>query len=285
MVARTHTIVGAAVAQWRSMPEVNLAPLLPSDPPHIDEFWLDARLHASPSGVVYIAHGRDTRVRLILLSDGAANDKAARDRFSGLINGLHIDEVVARGGHDQDQGRLGRRFRAPKDSPLPADSQELAPWVAMPWTRDPQEVEQVREILQGVELEDVVQPDAEGPDYEHYWLKNTKAGRTRTFPLPWPGRSDRAGWLSILTSWLLMLLFAVLALLIAYLLFRESDPVPEPSPVPQSGEPTPSSTASPSDTASPSESPEPSESQSPSDSASPTPSDTAEGTPTPPSRL
>lgn len=259
------------------MPDVTLAPLLPSDPPHIDAFWLDARLHASAAGIVYIAHDDARPVRLILLSDGAASDKAARDRFSGLVNDLHIDEVVARGGHEQQYGRLGRRFRDPRDSPLPADAQPLAPWVALPWNREPAEVEQAQAILDGVELEDIAQPDARGTDFESYWLHNTEAGRTRTFPLPWPGRTDRAGWVTILTSWLLMLLITLLALLTALFLFRHSNPAPEPLPVPQQG----SGSAPPQSATPQSASPTPQDSQSP-QSGSPTPSDTAEGTPPPP---
>ena len=48
---------------------------------------------------------------LIHLKDGAASDAAARARFSGEINAMHIDTVVARGGQDQDEGRMAVRFR------------------------------------------------------------------------------------------------------------------------------------------------------------------------------
>ena len=40
-----------------------------------------------------------------------------------------------------------------------------------------------------------------------------KPGLVRLWPLPWPGRYDRAGWKTILVSWLLMLLLAALAVL------------------------------------------------------------------------
>lgn len=259
------------------MPEPTLAPLLPSDPPHIDAFWLDARLHASPAGVVFLAHDEQRQVRLILLSEGSAQDKAARDRFSGVVNQLHIDTVIARGGQDQDLGRLGRRFREPRDSPLPADSSPLAPWVALSWNGEESDLEQARTILNTVQLEDV-QQDVRGTDFQHYWLTNTKAGRTRTFPLPWPGRPTRAGWLPILWSWLLMLLLAAVALLIAWLLFRDAAPAPEPLPVPQGQSGSASSSASSSSSAEPSSSPDAGDPT----SAEPSSSATGDGSPSPP---
>lgn len=273
------------------MSEIALAPLLPSDPPHVGDYWLDARLHARASGVAFIAHDDETRVRLVLMSDGAASDKAARDRFSGLINRLPIDDVIARGGHEQDRGRLGKRFREPREAPTAADNGPLAPWVAMPWHRTHEEIAEVDALLRGVELADIAQPHGSGPDYEHYWIKNTRVGRTRIWPLPWPGRGDRAGWLSILVSWLLMLLIATVALLLAIWLFRHSEPVPEPPPVQPPPQSSSASPQSPPPSASPSPSDDPSPSESPSDSASPSPSsgesDTpeADGSPTPPSRL
>lgn len=265
-----------------AMAEIPTSPLLPSDPPHIGDFWLDARLHARASGVCYIAHDQaNQRVRLTLLSAGAAQDKAARDRFSGLVNAMHIDNVIARGGQDQDEGRLGRRFREPTEAPTAADDGELAPWVAMPWTRAEREVAEVENLLAEVELANLTQPEAEGPDYEHYWLRNAQPGRTRVWPLPWPGRYTRSGWVSLLISWLLMMVLAALALLIAYLLFRQSDPVPEPQPVPSSassGSGSPQSGSPQPESASPT--PEPSgESPEPSDSAS------GQASPSPPPRL
>ena len=89
---------------------VPLTPLLADDPPKVGDFWLDARLVSAPSGVVFAGHDEaNTPVMLILLSEGASNDAAARDRLAGVVNQLHIDTVVARGGHGQDEGHMAER--------------------------------------------------------------------------------------------------------------------------------------------------------------------------------
>ena len=82
-------------------------PLQPSDPPRVDEFWLDARLLTMPSGTVFSAHDDDGQgVLVIVLSHGAASDPASWDRLAGEVNHLHSDTVIARGGAGQSTGRL-----------------------------------------------------------------------------------------------------------------------------------------------------------------------------------
>ncbi|MGB4917136.1 MAG: hypothetical protein WBO89_05435, partial [Propionicimonas sp.] len=82
-----------------------LSPLWRDDPPKVGDFWLDARLTASPSGVAFVAHdAQNTTVMVVLLSEGAAADPAARDRLAGAVDKMHIDTVVARGGQGQDSG-------------------------------------------------------------------------------------------------------------------------------------------------------------------------------------
>ena len=90
--------------------------------------------------------------------------------------------------------------------------------------------------------------------------------------LPWPGRYDRAGWKTILVSWLLMLLLAALAVLIAILIFRNQPPQTPPTPTGGSGSPPPQSQSGspPPQSGSPSpQSGSPSASQSGSESGSP----------------
>ncbi|NGW12525.1 hypothetical protein G6Y63_13665, partial [Staphylococcus aureus] len=78
-------------------------PLQPSDPPRVDEFWLDARLLAMPSGTVFSAHDDDGQgVLVIVLSHGAASDPASWDRLAGEVNHLHSGTVIARGGAGQN---------------------------------------------------------------------------------------------------------------------------------------------------------------------------------------
>ncbi|MVA77483.1 hypothetical protein GC722_15865 [Auraticoccus sp. F435] len=260
-------------------------PLTEADPPRVDEFWLDARLLAQPSGVTYLAHdGRDRPVLLVLLSEGAADDLAARERFAGRINALHIDDVVARGGKGQDEGRLARRFRPEGDVPPVPGQAATAPWAALAHD-GPESVRRTGEILDDVQLAMVPpQGTPSGPDYRHYWIDRVRPGLTRLWPLPWPGRHTRAGWVSILVSWLLMMLLAALAVLIAIWIFHDDPPQAPPppsgqtsspqsgSPPPDSGSPSPDSASPSPESASPSSASPSSGSPSP-DSASPSPTE------------
>ena len=255
-----------------------LSPLWREDPPRVGDYWLDARLTASPSGVGYVAHDdRSTSVMLILLSEGAAADPAARDRFAGVVDKLHIDTVLARGGRGQSEGRLGFRSRDEEDDPVGPDDAPLAPWVALAYDASPAALAEADRILAEVDLSRLpLQGSPTGPAYRLHWIDRTRPGISRLWPLPWPGRHDRAGWLSILASWLLMMLLAALAVLIAILIFQQAPPDSPPPPVPPTttppptGSPPPSGSPSP-DSASPSPSP---------DSASPSPSPSS-GSPSP----
>jgi hypothetical protein len=287
---------------------VPVSPLLPDDPPKVGGYWLDARLHASAAGTAFTAHsaaGPDgPPAMVLLLSEGAAADAAARDRLAGEVNEMHIDTVLARGGQGQDTGRLGRRFVA-ADTPVTPDARSDAPWVALAYDGSPAAAAEAQRVLDTVELaalEPLGRPT--GPDYELPWINRVRPGLARLWPLPWPGRYDRAGWRSILVSWLLMLLLAALAVLIAILIFQNQPPQSPPppadgtgspppassSPSPQSGSPSPQS-GSPSGSPSPSGSGSPSPSNSGSQSGSPSPSGPSPaesgqpGSPTPPSRL
>ncbi|WP_415084220.1 hypothetical protein [Micropruina sp.] len=224
---------------------VPLTPLLGNDPPKVGDFWLDARLVAAPSGIAFAGHDdANTPVMLILLSEGAANDAAARDRLAGVVNQLHIDTVVARGGHGQDEGRLGRKYRHEDDDPVDPDDAPLAPWVALAYDGSPAAIAEASRILDEVQLARVpLQGAPAGPDYRLHWIDRAAPGVARLWPLPWPGRHDRAGWVSILVSWLLMLLLAALAVLIAILIFQQSPQQSPPPPVPPTGSPPPQSSS------------------------------------------
>jgi hypothetical protein len=280
---------------------VYVHPLVPEDPPRIGDFWVDGRLGAVPAGVAFTGHDdENTPVMVILLSEGAASDAAARDRFAGLINALHIDTVVARGGKGQDTGRLAKKFR-PRQDPVAPDSREEAPWAALAYDGSPAAAAEVERILNEVQLSWLPQQgQVSGPDYRLHWISQVKPGLARMWPLPWPGRYDRAGWKSILVSWLLMLLLAALAVLIAILIFRNQPPQAPPPPTGGSGSPPPQSSSAggspPPQSASPqsgspppqsasaspqSGSPSPSGSESGSASQSPSQSGSASGSPSP----
>ena len=276
-----------------------LSPLLPSDPPKVGDFWLDARLVAAPSGVAYIGHDQaNTPTMLILLSEGAAADAGARERFAGTVNQMHIDTVLARGGHGQGEGRLARRFTDDQhDDPRIGEETPATPWVALAYDASPASAAEASRILAEVALSDLpLQGTPAGPDYQLHWIDRTRPGIAKLWPLPWPGRHDRAGWLSILASWLLMLLLAALAVLIAILIFQQAPPVSPPPPVPtsaspQSGSPSPQSGSPSPSSASPSPqsgSPSPSSASPSPQSGSPSPasgSPSGPGSPTPNSRL
>jgi hypothetical protein len=264
-----------------------LSPVRSEDPPRVGDYWLDARLAASPAGVVFTAHDADSSPALVvLLSEGATADAAARERMAGVVNSLHIDEVLARGGHGQDTGRLGRKYRPDHDGPVPPDAALVAPWVALAYDGSPTAAAQARRILDEVEIATLPPSGtASGPDYQHYWIDRVRPGLARLWPLPWPGRYDRAGWRTILVSWLLMLLLAALAVLIAILIFRNQPPQSPPPPTGQSGSPPPASSSPSPQSGSPesgssspeSGSPEPSGSE----SGSPSPSGSESGSPSP----
>ena len=202
----------------------------------VGDFWIDSRLVESPAGVVYCAHadGSDP-VMLIHLRDGAASDPAARARFSGEINAMHIDTVVARGGQGQDEGRMAVRFRDEDDDPIVASHRPLAPWVALAFSGSPAAVAEAQRVLAAVDLVHTPQLGSPaGPDFQMHWWQNIRPGTWRMWPLPWPGRKDRAGWLTLLTSFLLMLLIASVAVLLAILVFQNQQKVSPPAPVPSS---------------------------------------------------
>lgn len=212
-------------------------PLTDDDPVRVGDFWLDARLAATPAGVAYAAHeDRGDGVMLLLLREGAAEDPAARARFSGEINAMHIDTVVARGGNGQDEGRMGVRFRSEDDDPKLADLPPAAPWVALAFDGTLAAVAEARRVLHAVDLQtSPALGSPSGPDFRLHWIDRTDSGRTRLWPLSWPSHRDSAGWISILTSWLLMILIAALGLLLAILVFQNAPLVSPPAPIPSQG--------------------------------------------------
>jgi hypothetical protein len=276
-------------AEEEGLPYVPLTPLLADDPPRVGDFWLDARLAWTPAGVVFTAHDQDGRPALVvLLSEGATADAAARERLAGVVNALHIDTVLARGGHGQDTGRLARKYRPDSSGPVAPDDRLVAPWAALAYEGTPEQAAAARRILDEVEIATLPPQGApSGPDYQHYWIDRVRPGLARLWPLPWPGRFDRAGWRTILVSWLLMLLLAALAVLIAILIFRNQPPQAPPPPTGQSGSPPPASSSPSPQSGSPSPqsgSPSPqsgSPSPSGSQSGSPSPSGSESGSPSP----
>lgn len=209
-------------------------PLRDTDPPRVGDFWLDSRVSATPAGTAFVAHedGADA-VMLLLLSEGAAADPAARARFSGEINAMHIDTVVARGGEGQNEGRTAVRYRHDDEDPVLEHHAPLAPWAALAFDGTLRAVQEADRVLQQVDLSRTPPlSEPSGPDYRLHWIDKTETGPTRQWPLAWPTRKDRAGWITVLTSFLLMILLTFLALLLAILVFQNQPPVNAPNPIP-----------------------------------------------------
>jgi len=261
--------------------------LLPDDPPRVGDFWLDGRLAARASGIAFLAHeatprpksGAPTRnaaepspVMLIVLSQGATDDAAARDRLAGEVNKMHADTVIARGGTGQDGGRLAGKFRSEAAEPVPTADVPTAPWVALAYDGTVDAIAEADRVLRSVDLSSTPPLGTiRGPGFQLPWINQTKPGNWRRWPLPWGGRTDRASWVSVLVSWLLMLALAAIALLIVVLLFQNPPP---PSGGGGGGSASASSSAGGSGSGSPSDS-----SGSGSGSGSPTDSGTESGSP------
>jgi len=204
------------------------AALLPDDPPRIGDFWLDGRLAARASGIAFLAHeaaAESSPVMLIVLSQGATDDAAARDRLAGEVNKMHADTVIARGGTNQDDGRLADKFRAETDEPIPTSDVPTAPWVALAYDGTVDAIAEADRVLRSVDLSSTPPLGTmRGPSFQLPWITRTKPGNWRRWPMPWGGRTDRASWVSVLVSWLLMLALAAIALLIVVLLFQSPPP-------------------------------------------------------------
>lgn len=216
-----------AEAPARVLPDV--LPLLPEDPPRVGDFWLRARLGANAAGYLYTASdetGRDAVVAM--MTEGSSDDAAARDRFVTAVDELPPEVVLAHNDEDDD---------------------DLALWVALGPVRpddgssaaaDEQLIAERRgeDVLSAVLMDRVPQLGrVRGPDFRHYWENRRRPGLFRIWPLPWPSALRPASWLALTLSLLTMAIIMVLAILIAWLLFRNSPEV-EPEPV----IPTPSNT-------------------------------------------
>jgi len=95
---------------------VQPGPLLPADPAKIGDFWLDARLVATAAGVVYLGHEAGASPAMVLLlSQGAAGDAAARDKAMAAYARAEA-ELVAAGGYaaEADAARIAANLALPE---------------------------------------------------------------------------------------------------------------------------------------------------------------------------
>jgi hypothetical protein len=231
-------------------------PLQPEDPPRVGEFWLRGRLGANAAGYLYTASDEAGRnVVVAMMTEGSADDAAARDRFVYAVDDLPEEAVL---GHND------------------ADDDDLALWVAVGPIRendgssaasDERLIAERRgeEILSAVLMDRIPQiGKLRGPEFRHYWESRRRPGLFRIWPLPWPNVLRPASRWALAFALLTMALIMALAVFLAWLLFRHAQPL-EPEPV----IPTPNNTAT--VTVTPTTPPPGTGSTSPSISVSPTP--------------
>lgn len=209
----------------RLLPDV--LPLLPEDPPRVGDFWLRARLGANAAGYLYTASDETGRHAVVaMMAEGASDDAAARDRFITAVDELPPDVVLGHNDEDDDDLALWAALgpiRPDDGSSAAADEQLIAE-------------RRGEDVLSAVLMDRLPQPGRfRGPDFRHYWEHRRRPGLFRIWPLPWPSALRPASWLAMTLSLLTMLVIMVLAILIAWLLFRHSPEVEPPPAVPTDG--------------------------------------------------
>jgi hypothetical protein len=205
-------------------------PLLPEDPPRVGDFWLQSRLGANAAGYLYAASDDSgQRAVVAMMTEGSADDAAARDRFVTAVDELPTEAVLAHNDSDDD---------------------DLALWVALGPVRpddgsssasDERIIAERRgeDVLSAVLMDRVPHLGRfRGPDFRHYWENRRRPGLFRIWPLPWPAVLRPASRVALILALVTMALIMGLAMLIAWLLFRNAPEV-DPGPV----IPTPSGTS------------------------------------------
>ncbi|MFI6679131.1 hypothetical protein [Kribbella sp. NPDC050470] len=251
-------------APARAIPDA--LPLLPEDPPRVGAFWLRGRLGANAAGYLYAASD-ETGVDAVvaMMTEGSADDAAARDRFVTAVDDLPGEAVLAHNDSDDD---------------------DLALWVAIGPIRvadgssaasDERLIAERRgeEVLSAVLMDRIPHLGPfRGPDFLHYWEGRRRPGLFRIWPLPWPSALRAASRWALILSLIAMAVVMALAVLLAWLLFRNAEPL-EPEPVIPT--PTNTSTVTVTPTTPP---PAPTTGPTPTTGPSPTPGSPTSGIPT-----
>jgi len=229
-------------------------PLQPEDPPRVGEFWLRGRLGANAAGYLYAAADDDGLGAVVaMMTEGSADDAAARERFVYAVDELPEDAVLAHNGSDDDDMALWVAvgpIREDDGSSAASDERLIAE-------------RRGEEVLSTVLMDRVPQLGRfRGPDFRHYWEGRRRPGLFRIWPLPWPNALRPASRWALVLALLTMALIMALAVFLAWLLFHNAEPrQPEPviptptgtvtvtvtptTPPPTSGTGSPSLTPSP----------------------------------------
>jgi hypothetical protein len=199
-----------------------VVPLQPEDPPRVGDFWLQARLGANAAGYSYAASDDDGRQAVVaMMTEGSADDAAARDRFGWSVDRLPAGVVLGRNTDDDDDLALWVAIgpiRPDDGSSSAADERLLAE-------------RRAEDVLSTVLMDRIPHVGRmRGPDFRHYWENRRRPGLFRIWPLPWPATLRPASRVALVLSLVTMLLLMLVAMLIAWLLFR-NQPQVDPGPV------------------------------------------------------
>ncbi|RAY14024.1 hypothetical protein DPM19_17225 [Actinomadura craniellae] len=233
-------------------------PLPPGDPLQLGPFRLSARLAETPAGIVYLGvdeAGR--RVSVAVLTRGAAQDAAARDRFRAAVSGAlpGVERPVPGG-------------PAPVVAAQPLGP---APWVATVFEPDRVGAER---FLEAVLPPGMGREVVRGPGFQPYWLgsREPAVGVVAPVPVVAPVARPERGLVAAVVTLVAMLGVLLLLLLLLFACQPEVSapvpvpsefpsetyqppsappPAPSPSPLPSSPSPSPSGSPSPSPSGSP----------------------------------
>ncbi|MBG0831407.1 hypothetical protein HS041_27040 [Planomonospora sp. ID67723] len=230
------------------------SPLQYGDPPRLGPFVLQARLRVGPAGLVYLGQGPDGRaVSVAVLTRGAAQDPAARDRF---VTGIQEAAGRSRVRGWMARATRGRTALADAAPPVIAMGDGTAPWVATPYEPDRAGAER---FLEPVLVRGTLIGERHGPDFAPHWVGD----RLPALPAPPvsapPATETRR---SVIIAGVALTVLLVLLAVMLWLLLR---PIEEggrfpPSLPGTSFEPTPPPVPATPDPRQPTPSPSPSES-------------------------
>ncbi|MFC0042686.1 hypothetical protein [Actinomadura rayongensis] len=228
------------------------APLPPGDPGVLGPFRLSARLSESAAGIVFVGvDGAGRRASVAVLSSGAAEDAAARDRFRAAIR------AALPGGPGEPSSSGAASGAAPV---VAAQPDGPAPWVATEF--DTARVGAER-FLQAVLLgAGVVEGPRHGPGFRPHWQGSQPALAPPpvTAPVTVPGEGGRPERGLVAATLTLVAVLVILGLLLAVLFACEpkASPPPPPPPEPTMGvpqQPAPGTTPEPAPSGAPPGSP------------------------------
>ena len=145
------------------------------------------------AGVAFTAHDdQDTPAMVILLSEGAAADAAARDRLAGASTRCTSTPCSPAAGTVRTTAGSAASSAREDDDPVAPDDRLVAPWVALAYDGSPGRGGRGRAGAATRCSSPACAPQGtpSGPDFTHYWIDQVQPGLARLWPLPWPGRFD-----------------------------------------------------------------------------------------------